>query len=82
MTFDVRAGLAGRGDGSAAVDADLVGVGLNGYICRLARVRQPDLDPLAAYHDRPADGDPPDHCERFGPDGAGDSECRQVVWPH
>ena len=54
MPSDVAAGGAGRGDGHAGLDGDLVGIGFHGDLDGLARVRQADLDPLAADHDRTA----------------------------
>ena len=60
VPFDVAAGGAGRGEGSSVLDGDLVGVGLDGDLGGLARVREADLDPVPAEHDRAADGHPPD----------------------
>ena len=71
MPFDVAAGGAGRGEGDAILDGDLVGVGLDGDLSGLACMRQADLDPLPADHDRAADRDPP-------PDG---ERARQLWWP-
>jgi hypothetical protein len=62
---DVAAGGAGRGDGDAGFDGHLVGVGFDGNRDGLACVRQADLDPLAADHDRPAHRDPPGDRERI-----------------
>jgi hypothetical protein len=59
MPFDVSAGGAGCGDGDAGFDGDLVGVGLDGDLGSLASMREADLDPLAADHDRAADRYPP-----------------------
>src|ERR1022692_340639 len=51
VAVDGAAGLARRGDGNAVLHGDLVGVRLDGDLHGLARVRQPDLDPLPADHD-------------------------------
>jgi hypothetical protein len=48
MPLDVRTGSAGRGDGDARLDGDLVGVGFHGDLSGLAGVDQPDLDLLPA----------------------------------
>jgi hypothetical protein len=69
VPLDVAAGLAGRGDGDAVLDGDLVGVGLHGDVCGLARVGQPDLDPLPVNHDGPADRDPSCDGELSGQSG-------------
>jgi hypothetical protein len=71
VPFDVAAGEAGCGDGDAVFDGDLVGAGFHGDLGGLARVRQADLDPLPADHDRTADRYPPPDGERAG----------QLRWP-
>jgi hypothetical protein len=50
----------------AVLHGDLVGVGLRGDLHRLARVGQPDLDPLPADHDGAADRDLSFDGERIG----------------
>src|SRR5262252_4297195 len=60
------AGRARRGDGDAVLHSDLVEVGAHGDLGGLASVRQSDLNPLAADHDRAADGHPPPDGERGG----------------
>ena len=71
MPLDVAAGRAGRGDGDAILHGDLIGVGAHGDLGGLASVRQSDLDPLAADHDRAPDGHPPPDGQRGG----------QLCWP-
>jgi len=72
---NVTTGGPGRGDGGAVVHADLVGVGADGDLGGFAGVRQADLNPLAADHDRAADRDPPSDDQGIGQtrhlDGAG-----------
>jgi hypothetical protein len=48
VPFDIAAGGAGRSDGNAVVDGDLIGIGLDGDLGALACVREADLDPLTA----------------------------------
>ena len=60
MAVDGAAGLARRGEGNAVLHGDLGG---------LARVSQPDLDPLAAEHDGAADRDPSFDDELIGQPG-------------
>jgi hypothetical protein len=63
---DVAAGIAGRGDGDAGLDGDLVGVRSAGDLDGLTGMGQANLDLLAADHDRPADREPPGDDQGFG----------------
>jgi hypothetical protein len=53
---DLAAGGARCGEGDAVVHGDLEGVGLDGDVRDLACMWEAYLDPLAADHDRAADG--------------------------
>ena len=66
MPYDVAAGSAGRGEGDAGLDGDLVGVRSDGDLDGLTGMGQANLDLLAAGHDRPADRDPPGDDQGFG----------------
>jgi hypothetical protein len=59
MPLDVAGGLPGRGEGSPVFDCDLADARLNGDLGGLASVRQADLDPLTADHDRATGRYPP-----------------------
>ena len=59
LAKDGPRGCPGGGYDNAKLDRDLEGAGFDGDLGGLASVRQADLDPLAADHDRPADGYPP-----------------------